>query len=168
MTPSACVDAWGVSLVSIRGVGPRIIKNPSTAPFLGTGVDVDEEGAFLPTKVGSDAPRVSWSLWPLVASPGRSAKGLGLPWKLALENTLKDLQLDYIDLYHVTMAWRWRRRQEGAGLALLEEERFHSIEVRKVDILDGVTILMSEKVRDEIVLDGNDIELVSHSTTLIN
>ncbi|KAL2542388.1 60S ribosomal protein L9-1 [Abeliophyllum distichum] len=40
--------------------------------------------------------------------------------------------------------------------------------VRKVDMLDGVTILRSEKVKDELVLDGNDIELVSRSTALIN
>uniref|UniRef100_M8CMF9 60S ribosomal protein L9 n=1 Tax=Aegilops tauschii TaxID=37682 RepID=M8CMF9_AEGTA len=40
--------------------------------------------------------------------------------------------------------------------------------VRKVDMLDGVTILRSEKVKDEIVLDGNDIELVSRSAALIN
>ncbi|VAH70674.1 unnamed protein product [Triticum turgidum subsp. durum] len=41
-------------------------------------------------------------------------------------------------------------------------------QVRKVDMLDGVTILRSEKVKDEIVLDGNDIELVSRSAALIN
>jgi large subunit ribosomal protein L9e len=35
-------------------------------------------------------------------------------------------------------------------------------------MLDGVTILRSEKVKDEIVLDGNDIELVSRSAALIN
>lgn len=29
----------------------------------------------------------------------------------------------------------------------------------KVDILDGVTILRFEKVKDEIALDSNDIEL---------
>ena len=46
-------------------------------------------------------------------------------------------------------------------LAFLEQ-------VRKVDMLDGVTILRSEKVKDEIVFDGNDIELVSHSVSLIN
>ncbi|XP_035540690.1 60S ribosomal protein L9-like [Juglans regia] len=31
--------------------------------------------------------------------------------------------------------------------------------VRKVDMLDGVSILRSEKVEDELVLDGNNIEL---------
>ncbi|KAK1375200.1 hypothetical protein POM88_031393 [Heracleum sosnowskyi] len=41
-------------------------------------------------------------------------------------------------------------------------------QVRKVQMLDGVTITRSEKVKDEIVLDGNDIELVSRSATLIN
>lgn len=42
--------------------------------------------------------------------------------------------------------------------------------VRKVEMLDldGVTIVRSEKVKDEIVLDGNDIELVSRSSALIN
>ena len=42
------------------------------------------------------------------------------------------------------------------------------LQVRKVDMVDGVTILRSEKVKDEIVLDGNDIELVSRSAALIN
>ncbi|XP_072995835.1 large ribosomal subunit protein uL6-like [Typha latifolia] len=40
--------------------------------------------------------------------------------------------------------------------------------VRKVDMLEGVTITRSEKVKDELVLDGNDIELVSRSAALIN
>jgi hypothetical protein len=41
-------------------------------------------------------------------------------------------------------------------------------QVRKVDMLEGVTILRSEKVKDELILDGNDIELVSRSAALIN
>ncbi|MBA0657243.1 hypothetical protein Gotri_008820 [Gossypium trilobum] len=41
-------------------------------------------------------------------------------------------------------------------------------QVRKVDMLEGVAITRSEKVKDEIVLDGNDIELVSRSAALIN
>ncbi|KAJ6894688.1 hypothetical protein NC652_028445 [Populus alba x Populus x berolinensis] len=40
--------------------------------------------------------------------------------------------------------------------------------VRKVDMLEGVSIVRSEKVKDELVLDGNDIELVSRSAALIN
>ncbi|KAJ6817166.1 60S ribosomal protein L9-like [Iris pallida] len=40
--------------------------------------------------------------------------------------------------------------------------------VRKVDMLEGVTITRSEKVKDELVLDGNDVELVSRSCALIN
>ncbi|CAN4076967.1 unnamed protein product [Withania somnifera] len=40
--------------------------------------------------------------------------------------------------------------------------------VRKVDMLDGVTVVRSEKVKDELVLYGNDIELVSRSAALIN
>ncbi|CAN0922808.1 60S ribosomal protein L9-1, partial [Linum grandiflorum] len=40
--------------------------------------------------------------------------------------------------------------------------------VRKVDMLDGVTVVRSEKVKDELVLDGNDVELVSRSCALIN
>ncbi|KAI5655526.1 hypothetical protein M9H77_32713 [Catharanthus roseus] len=40
--------------------------------------------------------------------------------------------------------------------------------VRKVDMLEGVTVIRSEKVKDELVLDGNDIELVSRSAALIN
>ena len=35
-------------------------------------------------------------------------------------------------------------------------------------MLEGVSILWSEKVKDELVLDGNDIELVSRSAALIN
>ena len=41
-------------------------------------------------------------------------------------------------------------------------------QVRKVDMLEGVSILRSEKVKDELVFDGNDIELVSRSAALIN
>lgn len=37
-----------------------------------------------------------------------------------------------------------------------------------MDMLEGVSIVRSEKVKDEIVLDGNDIELVSRSAALIN
>lgn len=35
-------------------------------------------------------------------------------------------------------------------------------------MLEGVSILRSEKVKDELILDGNDIELVSRSCALIN
>lgn len=41
-------------------------------------------------------------------------------------------------------------------------------QVRKVEMLDGVKIVRSEKVKDEIILEGNDIELVSRSCALIN
>ncbi|XP_074571147.1 large ribosomal subunit protein uL6-like [Curcuma longa] len=40
--------------------------------------------------------------------------------------------------------------------------------VRKVDMLEGVKIFRSEKVKDELILDGNDVELVSRSAALIN
>ncbi|KAI4338064.1 hypothetical protein L6164_016418 [Bauhinia variegata] len=40
--------------------------------------------------------------------------------------------------------------------------------VRKVDMLEGVGVVRSEKVKDELILDGNDIELVSRSCALIN
>ncbi|KAH9328155.1 hypothetical protein KI387_000263 [Taxus chinensis] len=40
--------------------------------------------------------------------------------------------------------------------------------VRKVDLLEGVTITRSEKVKDELILEGSDIELVSRSAALIN
>ncbi|KAG4392862.1 hypothetical protein AAZX31_04G207300 [Glycine max] len=40
--------------------------------------------------------------------------------------------------------------------------------VRKVDLLNGVSVVRSEKVKDELILDGNDIELVSRSCALIN
>ena len=35
-------------------------------------------------------------------------------------------------------------------------------------MLEGVSILRSKKVKDELVLDGNDIELVSRSAALVN
>ena len=35
-------------------------------------------------------------------------------------------------------------------------------------MLKGVTVTRSEKVKDELVLEGNDIELVSRSCALIN
>ncbi|CAI7860002.1 unnamed protein product [Closterium sp. NIES-54] len=41
-------------------------------------------------------------------------------------------------------------------------------QVRKVAMLEGVTITRSEKVKDELILEGNDIELVSRSAALIN
>lgn len=41
-------------------------------------------------------------------------------------------------------------------------------QVRKVDMLEGVSVVRSEKVKDELMLDGNDIELVSRSAALIN
>ncbi|KAJ0968097.1 hypothetical protein J5N97_025014 [Dioscorea zingiberensis] len=40
--------------------------------------------------------------------------------------------------------------------------------VRKVDMLEGVYISRFEKVKDELILDGNDVELVSRSAALIN
>jgi len=40
--------------------------------------------------------------------------------------------------------------------------------VRKVEMLPGVTVTRSEKVKDELILDGNDVELVSRSCALIN
>ncbi|KAK6163394.1 hypothetical protein DH2020_000258 [Rehmannia glutinosa] len=38
--------------------------------------------------------------------------------------------------------------------------------VRKVDMLEGVSILRSEKVKDELVLNGNDIELVASESVI--
>lgn len=35
-------------------------------------------------------------------------------------------------------------------------------------MLEGVTVLRSEKVKDELIVDGNDIELVSRSCALIS
>lgn len=42
------------------------------------------------------------------------------------------------------------------------------VQVRRVEMLNGVSITRSEKVKDELVLEGNDIELVSRSCALIN
>jgi len=41
-------------------------------------------------------------------------------------------------------------------------------QVRKVEMLEGVKIIRSEKVKDELVFEGNDIELVSRSAALVN
>lgn len=40
--------------------------------------------------------------------------------------------------------------------------------VRQVDMLPGVTCERSAAVKDELILTGNDIELVSRSTALIH
>ncbi|XP_008788719.2 60S ribosomal protein L9-like [Phoenix dactylifera] len=40
--------------------------------------------------------------------------------------------------------------------------------VRKVDMLEGVTIVRSDKVKDELIIEGSDIELVSRSAALID
>ena len=53
----------------VREEGPEIIGNPSTAPFGGLGVDVDERLAYLPAKVGHGA---AWA--PFVAEPGAGTK----------------------------------------------------------------------------------------------
>jgi ribosomal protein L6P/L9E len=58
--------------------------------------------------------------------------------------------------------------QSGWGVDLLYHAAAILLQVRKVDMLDGVTILRSEKVKDELILDGNDIKLVSRSAALIN
>jgi ribosomal protein L6P/L9E len=40
--------------------------------------------------------------------------------------------------------------------------------VRKVEWLDDVIITRSNKVNNEVILEGNDIELVSQYASLIN
>ena len=40
--------------------------------------------------------------------------------------------------------------------------------VRSVNLLDGVTAKLSENVKDELVLVGNDIDLVSQSAANLN
>jgi len=40
--------------------------------------------------------------------------------------------------------------------------------MRKVPMLEGVKVVRSEKVKDEIILTGNDIELVSQSAANIH
>lgn len=45
---------------------------------------------------------------------------------------------------------------------------YWTVQVRKVEMLEGVSITRSEKVKDELILEGNDIELVSRSAALIN
>merc|ERR1712170_111211 len=40
--------------------------------------------------------------------------------------------------------------------------------VRRVNMLEGVTVAISDKQKDEIIISGNDIELVSRSCALIH
>ncbi|KAE8791191.1 60S ribosomal protein L9 [Hordeum vulgare] len=65
-------------------------------------------------------------------------------------------------------AWFGTRRTMAAIRTAISHIQNLITGVRKVDVLDGVTILRSEKVKDEIVLDDSDIELVSRSAALIN
>ncbi|KAE8806320.1 60S ribosomal protein L9 [Hordeum vulgare] len=65
-------------------------------------------------------------------------------------------------------AWFGNRRTMVAIRTAISHVQNLITNVRKVDMLDGVTSLRSEKVKDEIVLDEIDIELVSHSAALIN
>ena len=51
---------------------------------------------------------------------------------------------------------------------VLKSYLYRASQVRRVSMLEGVTITRSEKVKDELVLEGNDIELVSRSCALIN
>lgn len=58
-------------------------------------------------------------------------------------------------------------------LGIMDESGKHHfllwpLQVRKVDMLEGVSVVRSEKVKDELIVDGNDIELVSRSCALIN
>jgi len=39
--------------------------------------------------------------------------------------------------------------------------------VRRVDMLEGVTVARSDKVKDELILEGNNIEYVGRSAALI-
>ncbi|VAH55681.1 unnamed protein product [Triticum turgidum subsp. durum] len=97
-----------------------------------------------------------------------------------LTRNFKHLNLDFQNLITgVTKGFRYKMRFVYAHFPInasitaanrgIEIRNFlGEKKVRKVDMLDGVTILRSEKVKDEIVLDGNDIELVSRSAALIN
>lgn len=40
--------------------------------------------------------------------------------------------------------------------------------VRKVDMLQGVTVVRDERAKDQLLLEGNDIDLVSRSAALIH
>ncbi|KAG0449502.1 hypothetical protein HPP92_027261 [Vanilla planifolia] len=59
-------------------------------------------------------------------------------------------------------------RREGLECLDSTGKAIRKNKVRKVDMLDGVSIVRLEKVKDELILDGNDIELVSRSAALIN
>lgn len=58
--------------------------------------------------------------------------------------------------------------QAHMGFIDINDNYLLSLQVRKVDMLEGVKIFRSEKVKDELILDGNDVELVSRSAALIN
>merc|ERR550537_1175384 len=57
---------------------------------------------------------------------------------------------------------------EGAGKKVEIRNFLGEKRVRKVDMLSGTTIERSEDVKDELILKGNDIEMVSRSASLIN
>mmetsp|Transcript_30715 Transcript_30715/g.99932 ORF Transcript_30715/g.99932 Transcript_30715/m.99932 type:complete len:213 (-) Transcript_30715:157-795(-) len=56
---------------------------------------------------------------------------------------------------------------EGGGKKVEIRNFLGEKRVRKVDLLEGVTILRSTDVKDELVLSGNDVENVSASCLLI-
>ncbi|GAB2268393.1 hypothetical protein Dimus_003355 [Dionaea muscipula] len=75
----------------------------------------------------------------------------------------------YLNLGHwMNFFWNGSRTRFVSILANDITLKLEQDEVRKVGMLERVVITQSEKMKDELVLKGNDIELVSRSVTLIN
>lgn len=85
--------------------------------------------------------------------------------RFSVQKTSENFQTFPLELCgRLLFSWYWRL----IDIIVLIIVLFRSYQVRKVNMLEGVSILRSEKVKDELILDGNDIELVSRSAALIN
>ncbi|KAH0669918.1 hypothetical protein KY285_025523 [Solanum tuberosum] len=102
-----------------------------------------EEDFIMPRLYGSNARSPVWNHYEKIEEKEDGS------W------TVKCVHCGRVTYYH----------SHKTGVASL---RKHVKRCEEVDMLDGVTVVRPEKVKYELVLDGNDIELVSWSVALIN